>query len=209
MQRTVPPRARQRLTFAPILCGANSGCCAAVSTAGSNRERFSNARIWHDLTRLARTTVFVRESDSSFCAKITTGDADVIALPYLLRKSLRPEELMQSMQSLADKLGFNRAAEYFSYEPRVGNSMPGQTLMPCGIPDSVCSCSGETEVHVWDDDPQLPQTLAHEAVHAWLYHTQRPFSHCSGLAPPAGCQTVDRLTLQAEHDAQLNSRRAK
>ena len=165
--------------------------------------------MWHDLARLARTTVSVRASDSTFCAKITTGDGEVIAVPDLLREPLRPEELMQNMQSLADKLGFNRAAEYFSYEPRVGKTMPGQTLTPCGIPESVCSCSGETEVHVWDDDPQLPQTLAHEAVHAWLYHTQRPFSHCSGLVPPAGCQTVDQLILQAEHDAQLNARRAK
>ena len=165
--------------------------------------------MWHDLARLARTTVFVRESNSPFCAKITTGGGEVIALPYLLRESLRPEELMQSMHSLADKLGFDRAAEYFSYEPRVGKSMPGQTLTPCGIPESVCSCSAETEVHAWDDDPQLPQTLAHEAVHAWLYHTQRAFSHCSGPVASAGCQTVDRLILQAEHEAQVNARRTR
>src|SRR5229473_7406380 len=111
-------------------------------------------------------TVFARKSHSSFCAKVTTAGGEVIALPDLGRESLRLEERMQSMQSLIDRLGLNRASEYFSYDPRVGKSMPGQMLIPCGIPETVCSCSGEIEVHVWEDDPQLSQTLAHEVAHA-------------------------------------------
>jgi len=93
-----------------------------------------------------------------------------------------------------------------SYEPTVSSSMPGQTLIPCGTPDSICSCSGEIELHVWEDDPELSQTLAHEATHASLYHQQRPFSHCSSRDRTTDCRNVDRLTSNAEREARLNSR---
>ena len=209
IQRTVPRRARHVLTFAPILCETNKGCCAAVSAAHTTDKLSFNTQSWHDLALGARMTVFARKSDSSFCAYITTAGGEVIAAPDLGRESLRPEERLQRMQNLIDKLGVNRAAEYFPYEPRVGKSMPGQTLIPCGIPESVCSCSDEIEVHVWADDPQLSQTLAHEAAHAWLYHMQRPFSHCTSRVPATDCRTVDQLTLNAEREARLNARDPK
>lgn len=209
IQRTMPSQARHLLTFGPILCGTSNGCCTVVSAAQFSGELSANTRRWYDLARLARTIVFVRESHSSFCAKITTADGERVALPDLRSASLPPEVLMQRMQSLVDKLGISRAVQYFSYDPRVGTSVPGQTLMPCGIPENVCSCSGETEVHVWKGDPLLPQTLAHEAVHAWLYHTKRPFDHCSGLVPAGGCHMVDQLALEAENEARINARISK
>ena len=210
IQRTVPRRARHLLTFSRILCDTNKGCCAAVSAAQASDKLSFNTQSWHDLFALgARMTVFARKSHSSFCANITTAGGEVVAVQDLGRESLGPEERMQKLQSLIDKLGVNRAVEYFSYEPRVGQSMPGQTLIPCGIPENVCSCSDEIEVHVWEDDPQQPQTLAHEVTHAWLYHMRRPFSHCSGRVPATGCRTVDQLTINAEREARLNARDPK
>jgi len=205
IQRTVPRRVRHLLTFATILCDTKKGCCAAMSVAQSSDKLSFNTQSWHDLALGARMTVFARKSHSSFCANITTAGGEVVAVPDVGRESLRPEERMQRLQRIVDKLGLDRAAEYLSYEPRVGKSMPGQTLIPCGIPESLCSCSGEIEIHVWEDDPQQPQILAHEATHAWLYHMRRPFSHCSGRVPATGCRTVDQLTINAEREARLNA----
>jgi hypothetical protein len=198
--RTVPRRARPLLTFAPIVCGTKKGCCAAISAAPASSHLSFNTQSWHDLALGARMTVFAHKSHSSFCAKITTADGEVIAVPDL------GSQPMQRLQTLIDKMGINRAAEYLSYQPSVDQSMPGQTLIPCGTPESLCSCSGEIEVHVWEDDPQEPQTLAHEVTHAWLYHMRGPFSHCSGRVSAPGCQTVNQLTINAEREARVNAR---
>jgi len=52
----------------------------------------------------------------------------------------------------------------------------------------------------WTDDPQLAQTLAHEATHALLYERGIPFGHCAE-DNVTGCQQVDQMTSQAEREA--------
>lgn len=200
ISRTMPSGGRHVIKFAPILCGAKQGCCAAISATPAPRHLSVNPRMWHDLALGARMTVFAHKSNVPFCAKITAAGGEVIAVPDLTSQP------MQRLQILIDKMGINRAAEYLSYQPMVDRSMTGQTLIPCGTPESLCSCSGEIEVHVWEDDPQEPQTLAHEATHAWLYYRGFSFSHCSGRVPSAGCQTVNHITVEAEREAQVNAR---
>ena len=206
IQRTMPPRARRVLTFAPILCGTANGCCSTASAKQAVEPLSFNAKNWHHLARSARMTVFGRKPRSPFCAKFTTVGGEVLAAANFRLESWPLEERMERIRILMDQLGANRAAEYMSYEATVSNSMPGQMLIPCGTPDSICSCSGEIELHVWEDDPELSQTLAHEATHASLYHKQQPFSHCSSRDRTTDCQNVDRLTGNAEREARLNSR---
>ena len=115
IQRTVPRRVRHLLTFSRILYDTNRGYCAVASASQASDKLSFNTQSWHDLALGARMAVFARKNHSSFCANIMTAGGKVVAVQDLGRESLRPEERMQRLQSLIDKLGVKRAIEYFSY----------------------------------------------------------------------------------------------
>ncbi len=180
---------------APVHCEEGAACCAPVSIVRPKAGAASqNLRTWSELSTLPqKTTVFVQKPATIFCASITTVTGETIPAPFVGRPSLTQEEVTQILLGLFNTFGREQGGQYAAYEPRVGPSLPGQTLIPCGVPNDPCSCSGEMQIHVWDDDPALAATLAHEATHAWLYYRQRPFGH--------GEADVDKLTRNAEREA--------
>ncbi len=147
------------------------------------------------------TTIFVNKAQTVFCARITTSNGEEIPAPYLSLPPMGNEEFGNIIRTLTQKYGREHASEYAAFEPTVGPSVPGQTLIPCGIANNACSCTADLQIYIWADDPHMAETLAHEATHAWLYQTKRPFSHCAGAATTAECRTVDELTTKAEREA--------
>jgi len=65
---------------------------------------------------------------------------------------------------------------------------------------------GEIELHVWEDDPELSQTLAHESYARFALSPATAFSHCSSRTAQPTAGTLIALTSNAEREARLNSR---
>lgn len=197
IRQTVPT-----VEFSAARCGENGSCCSQVSFARKFRATSRNQQTLQGLARHSqRTTIFFQKHNSQFCARITASNGEILPVPVVWRPSSSQQEAALALRDLRKKFGDRQASEYAGYESRVNELMPGQTLIRCGVPNNPCSCVDETQIHVWEGDPHLAETLAHEATHAWLYQSGRPFGHCSEGQVDEGCQAVDRLTTEAEGKA--------